>query len=71
MLSIKYKYAYPLIQLIKRFEEKNIIILQRLNNALSNILLIFKDQYKSEEPELIENITYSLNTLDILEIHAY
>ncbi|MCZ6902223.1 MAG: hypothetical protein O7C59_06935 [Rickettsia endosymbiont of Ixodes persulcatus] len=59
-----------MIQLIKRFEEKNIIIPQNLNNALSNILLIFEDKCKSEESELIENITDSLNALDI-GVHAY
>ena len=69
LLSIE--YAYPLIQLIQRYEETKIIISQSLNNALSNILLIFEDKCKFEESELIKNITYSLNTLNILGVHAY
>ncbi|CEO17440.1 hypothetical protein RMONA_05320 [Rickettsia monacensis] len=37
--SLSIEYVYPLMQLIKRFEEKNTITPKMLNNALSNINL--------------------------------
>ncbi|BDU60602.1 hypothetical protein FLA4_10120 [Candidatus Rickettsia kotlanii] len=68
--SLTIEYVDPLMQLIKRFEEQNTIMPKILNNALSNILLILEDRYKSEESELIESIINSLNTLDMLGGHA-
>ncbi|WP_392506467.1 hypothetical protein ACE5D9_01410 [Rickettsia sp. 2024-CO-Wats] len=68
--SLIIEYVDPLMQLIKkRFEEHNTIMPKMLNNALSNILLIFEG-CKSKESELIENIINSLNTLDMLGGHA-